>query len=200
MTAPSYYLSRCWPRSMSAYGVTGPQWVKSISTNPSWQARTTKWEPCVWLLHYNDVMMSAIASQIIGAPIVYSTARSGADQRKQQCSASLAFVRGIHRWPVKSPHKGPVTRQCFHLMTSSWVGAVVRTNIRNYVYCRRTSDFNKSLRVRIIPNPQISKIPMVHNSIFTFQMAYLAVRTLRGGYDLVSGYNRNVRDEKLWIK
>ena len=34
---------------------------------------------------------------------------------------SLAFVRGIHRWPVDSPNKGPVTRKCFHLMTSSWV-------------------------------------------------------------------------------
>ena len=29
-------------------------------------------------------------------------------------------VRGIHRWPVNSPHKWPVTRKCFHLMTSSW--------------------------------------------------------------------------------
>ena len=32
----------------------------------------------------------------------------GADQRKHQSSASLAFVWGIHRWPVNSPHKGPV--------------------------------------------------------------------------------------------
>ena len=31
-------------------------------------------------------------------------------------------VRGIHRWPVNSPHKGSVTRKCFHLMTSSWNG------------------------------------------------------------------------------
>ena len=34
-------------------------------------------------------------------------------QRKHQSSASLAFVRGIHRWPLKSPHKGPVTRKMF---------------------------------------------------------------------------------------
>ena len=40
--------------------------------------------------------------------------------RKHQSSASLAFVRRIHRWPVNSPHKWPVTRKCFHLMTSSW--------------------------------------------------------------------------------
>ena len=33
----------------------------------------------------------------------------GADQRKHQSSASLAFVR----WPVNSPHKGPVTRKMF---------------------------------------------------------------------------------------
>ena len=31
--------------------------------------------------------------------------------KKYQISASLAFVQGIHRWPVNSPHKGPVTPQ-----------------------------------------------------------------------------------------
>ena len=45
--------------------------------------------------------------------VVYSTVCSDADQRKHQSSASLAFVRGIHRWPVNSPHKGPVTRKMF---------------------------------------------------------------------------------------
>ena len=34
-------------------------------------------------------------------------------QRKQQSSASLAFARGIHRSPVDSPHKGPVTQKMF---------------------------------------------------------------------------------------
>ena len=64
-------------------------------------------------LHYNDVIMSAIASQITGVPIVYLTVCSGADQRKHQSSASLAFVWGIHRWPMNSPHKWPVTRKMF---------------------------------------------------------------------------------------
>ena len=63
--------------------------------------------------HYNDVIMSAIASQIPGATIVCSTVCSAADQWKHQSSASLAFVRGIHRWPVDSPHKGPVTQKMF---------------------------------------------------------------------------------------
>ena len=63
--------------------------------------------------HYNDVIISAMASQIISFTIVYWSVYSGADQRKHQSSASLAFVRGIHRWPVNSIHIGPVTRQMF---------------------------------------------------------------------------------------
>ena len=34
-------------------------------------------------------------------------------KEKHQSSAALAFLRGIHRWPVNSPHKGPVTRKMF---------------------------------------------------------------------------------------
>ena len=63
--------------------------------------------------HYSDVIMSVMASQITSFTIVCSTVYSGADQRKHQSSASLAFVRGIHRWPMDSPYKGPVTRKMF---------------------------------------------------------------------------------------
>ena len=44
--------------------------------------------------------MGMIASQITSLTTVYSTVYSGADQRKHQSSASLAFERGIHqdRW------------------------------------------------------------------------------------------------------
>ena len=48
--------------------------------------------------HYNDVIMSTMASQITSLTIVYSTVYSGADQRKPQSSTSLDFVRGIHQW------------------------------------------------------------------------------------------------------
>ena len=64
-------------------------------------------------VHYNDVIMTTIASQITSLTIVYSTVYSGADLRKHQSSASLAFMRGIHRGPVNSPHKWPVTRKMF---------------------------------------------------------------------------------------
>ena len=55
--------------------------------------------------------MSVMTSQITSLTIVYSSVYSDADQRKHQSSASLAFVRGIHRWPLNSPHKGPATRK-----------------------------------------------------------------------------------------
>ena len=57
--------------------------------------------------------MNEMASQITSLTTVYSNVYSGADQRKRQSSAPLAFVRGIHRWPVNSPYKRPVTRKMF---------------------------------------------------------------------------------------
>ena len=63
--------------------------------------------------HYDDVIMAAIASEITSLTIVFSTVYLGTDQRNHQSSASLAFVRGIHRRPVNSPHKWPVTRKMF---------------------------------------------------------------------------------------
>ena len=72
---------------------------------PSWMAPT--------LIHYNDALMSLMASQITSLTIVCSAGYSGADQRKHQSSASLGFVLGIHRWPVNTPHKGPVRRKLF---------------------------------------------------------------------------------------
>ena len=57
--------------------------------------------------------MSTISSQITSPTIVYSTVYWDADQRKHQSSASQAFVWRIHRGPVNSPHKWPVTRKMF---------------------------------------------------------------------------------------
>ena len=97
--------------------------------------------PGWWAIYYSDVLTSAIAFQTTGVWIVYSTVCSGADQGKHHNFASpktnyldimywasLAFVGGIHRW-----HKGPVTRKCFHLMTSSWmILLLVILSIINY--------------------------------------------------------------------
>ena len=75
--------------------------------------KTEATERSVWLLHYNDVIMGAMAAQTTSLTIVYSTVYSGADQRKYQSSASLAFVRGFRRWPVNSLQKWSVTRKMF---------------------------------------------------------------------------------------
>ena len=80
----------------------------------------------LWVLHYNDVMMCAMASQITSLTYVYSSVYSGADKKKHQSSASLAFVRGIHRWPVNSLHKGPVTWKMFPFddVIMKWVDTI----------------------------------------------------------------------------
>ena len=63
--------------------------------------------------HYGDVIKSAVASQITSLAIVYLTVFSKRRSKKHQSSASLAFVRGIHRSPANSPRKEPVTRKMF---------------------------------------------------------------------------------------
>ena len=80
-------------------------WHGGIITSPS--------------LCYSDVIMNVMASQITGVLTACSTYCTGAGQRKHQSSASLAFVRGIHRWPVVPLTKGQLRGKCFHLMTSS---------------------------------------------------------------------------------
>ena len=88
--------------------ITWPQWVKVIMFLKG------KVYICIMNnLLYSDVIMGAMASQITNLTIVYSTVYSGTDQRKHQSSMSLAFVRGIHQWPVNSPHKWPVTQKMF---------------------------------------------------------------------------------------
>ena len=67
------------------------------------------------VLHHIDVIMSAMASQITGVSVVYSTVVSDADQRKHQSFASLAFVWGIHQWPRNMFPFGDVIMNCFQL-------------------------------------------------------------------------------------
>ena len=90
--------------------------VKEPAILPASPTKQCQWSiiPCLHMyemclhqcLHYTDVIMNPIASQITSLTIVCSTVYSDADQRKHQSSASLAFV-----W--NSPHKWPVTRKTF---------------------------------------------------------------------------------------
>ena len=91
-------------------------WVKYLLANGHYLTLLlTNFHPYVsqFQNHCRDVIMGAMASQITSLTIICSTVHSCADQRKRQSYAWLAFVRGIHRWPVNSPHKGPVTRKIY---------------------------------------------------------------------------------------
>ena len=85
------------PNSQTVYEVT----INEILTESGHQ------------FHYGVVIMDTIASQITSLAIVFSTVYLDIYQRKHQSSTSLAFVWGIHRGPVNSPHKWPVTRKMF---------------------------------------------------------------------------------------
>ena len=90
----------------------------SLKLPSNWQANImigsdlvrSRRQAIIWANHYSGVIMSVMAFQNTSLTIVYSGVYSAADQ---QSSASLDFVRGIHRWPANSPHKGPVTRKMF---------------------------------------------------------------------------------------
>ena len=84
--------------------------------------------------------MSAKASQITSLTTVYSIVYSGTDQRKHQSSASLAFVRWIHRWPVNSPHKWPVTQKMFPFDDVFMVALPYRYIYNEQKYCRWSED------------------------------------------------------------
>ena len=91
--------------------------------------------------HYNDVIMNAMASQITSLTIVYATVYSGSNQRKHQRPATLAFVRGIQRWPVNSPRKGSTRKNfpfddviiCTYLLNSCGMWELVFIKLRTRI-------------------------------------------------------------------
>ena len=99
-TVPSHYLNQGYIERNRCKKTNPPIKIDkptSLGSRQSFNGGVDHW-------HYSDVIMGVMA---------YSTVYSGADQRKHQSSVSLAFVRGIHRWPVNSSRKRPVTRKMF---------------------------------------------------------------------------------------
>ena len=98
---------------------TGCSTHHALNTSPVCPRR--EWH--MYMFHYSDVIMGSMASQITGVSIVYSTVCSGPD--KKPSSASPAYVGGIHRWPMNSPHKGSVTRKMppfdYVIMLPVWI-------------------------------------------------------------------------------
>ena len=101
------------------------------------------------IIHYSDVIMDAMASQFTSLVIVHMIVYSGADQRKHQTSAPLAFVWGSHRWPVNFPHKWPVTWKTFPF-DDVFISSVVEVSTLNkpdnsWWETYRILDWNRSL-------------------------------------------------------
>ena len=119
-----YYLSRKSVKCMTSWIMIGeaqisPAILNNVVSNTDDTIVITLSIFCGHFSHYNDVIMTTMASQITSLAVVYSTVYSDADQRKHLNFASLAFVWGIHRdrWIPRT--KGQLRGKCFHLMTSS---------------------------------------------------------------------------------
>ena len=91
-----------------------PFWTVSSGVSVGLRGSTTM----VAAQHPLNVISITVTSYWVRWPFkstasrVYLTVYSGAD-KKHHNSASLAFVRGIRRWSVNSPHKWPATRKMF---------------------------------------------------------------------------------------
>ena len=82
----------------------------------------------------------------------------GADQRNHQSSASLAFVQGIHWWPMNSPRKVSIwwhhhaveksSRMNLSLSASEWYSSVkVRASKSSWSCCVTENDYTKGNRI-----------------------------------------------------
>ena len=89
------------------------------------------------VLHYDDVIMGAIASQITSLAIVYSTIYSGWNQIKHHSSASLAFVRGIPRWPVNAQMTSNAENVSIWWRHHDTTGAIQQNAESPYVFRRQ---------------------------------------------------------------
>ena len=124
----------CYQSYLMPCGAKRPQWVLELWEQfceliISLTAGRCGYNPKLAIFHYCDVIMGAVASQITSLTIVYWTVYSDEDQRKYQSSASPAFLRGIHRGPVNSAHKWPVTRKMFPF------DDVIMQTPHNDIYC-----------------------------------------------------------------
>ena len=101
-----------------------------------------------WL---SDVIMGALASQTTGVSMGCSTVCSGADQRKHQSSASLAFVRGIYRWLLTqraSDMENVSIRWRHHAdqWSSHWICIILNSQIYASIGCKRINTISLQLK------------------------------------------------------
>ena len=105
--------------------------------------------------HNSDIIMGTMASLITSLMIVYSIVYSGADPRKPQNSALLAFVWGIHRGPVKMfIFDDVIIRHACRLNQTTNIRRYIISRVTKALACHHTFHFkpdNKVHRANIEP-------------------------------------------------
>ena len=129
--APSHYASQCWPRSVSLYGGTRPQWVNNVLQMPcSFCVRKcTKWltesSPALspfwkYARYYSDVTWASWHLKSQTTPLCRSTTTKTTTIKAMYC---WPFVVRIHPWPTDSSL--PKCGKRFSAMTSMFCGVPV---------------------------------------------------------------------------
>ena len=124
LTAPSHYLSQCWPRSLLPYGVTRPQWVKLVNgprestkiylhkhNNTQHNKNRVR---ILSLKHHLYTKWTNNADTVISISETYRTTRrvSWRYYDMETLSTLLVFVMGI-RWLMRSSdHFSVVEPKC----------------------------------------------------------------------------------------
>ena len=122
------------------------------------------------ILHFSDIILSAMTSQITRVSTVCPTVCPSADQRLPQSSASLVFVWEIHWWSVDSPHKGPVIRKMFPFDdVIMLIGLACRVELVDFTYYI-TTDNPKQFRLHLIMKIVVLFWSVIEDTFTTFEI------------------------------
>ena len=122
--ATSHYLSQCWPRSQSPYGVTRPQWADELNQNPvnspvqtNWTTKTVLWT--------NKILRDLTISFGWISYIAQSPHDDVIKWKHFRYRRYRPFVRGIPWSPVNSPHKGQWRGALMFSFICAWINGWV---------------------------------------------------------------------------
>ena len=124
-------------------------------------------------LYYSYVTMGVMASQITSLTIVYSTVYSGADKKSKLRVTGLCG--GIHRWPVNSPRKGPVTLKMFPFDDAIMVNRKIVIIPMKYIcWVHRSHGSTKSYVIAKIKkhNVTVSQVHPVPGLLFRYAFLF----------------------------
>ena len=146
--------------------------------------------------------MGMTASQIASLTFVYSTIYSGVDRRKHQSTASLAFAKGIHRWPVNLPHKLPVTQKMFPFDDIIMKSLHLILRLGNHRFHLGVWSSNKSKRLDYmtrIAAEIMAVITLVWETIFSFEyLEDAAVSLTHLPLDKMAAISQTISSDAFW--